>query len=340
MPSIIEKLYKGSSFLELTKENESRLPSEKDIRKNYTLEILGTGLLKIIPNNVDSSHAYIISTAIHGNETAPIEIVDGILKDFFKGSLQICAPTLFIFGSPKSMNIQKRFVDFNLNRLFAGAWRNTKPCYETTRAEELEKVCYDFRNEFNKHQLAHYDLHTAIKPSKHEKFAIYPFAIERAKVSETQIAFMEDLGCEAVLFSKSKSTTFSCFSANELRAESFTVELGKVWPFGKNPTENFKKADDTLRSLLSGHYVTREKPSESLIKYDVHSSIIKQGSNFKFLYTKDVDNFESFAKDTPLYEDNGKIYKTEEDELALIFPNTDVEIGQRAGLLLRRRRND
>ncbi|TMP70203.1 succinylglutamate desuccinylase, partial [Pseudoalteromonas ruthenica] len=55
-----------------------------------------------------------------GNETAPIEICDQLIQSIIKGELVLKQRVLFIYGNPKSINIAKRFVEENLNRLFNG----------------------------------------------------------------------------------------------------------------------------------------------------------------------------------------------------------------------------
>ncbi|TMP49795.1 succinylglutamate desuccinylase/aspartoacylase family protein, partial [Pseudoalteromonas sp. S1612] len=67
-----------------------------------------------------TSKNVVLSSAIHGNETAPIEICDELIKNIISGKLELQQLVLFIFGNPQSINIGKGFVEENLNLLFNG----------------------------------------------------------------------------------------------------------------------------------------------------------------------------------------------------------------------------
>jgi succinylglutamate desuccinylase len=327
----LKQLLGGSSFLEITKNNPKSLAAETQIHGNYQLTIHGTGFLEIIPNN-SLNIATIISTAIHGNETAPIEICDEIIQEVISGKLELKYPTLFILGNPPGMNAAKRFVDYNLNRLFDGNHKNIDPCYETQRAREIEEVVHDFYQRHNTDEKRHYDLHTAIKPSKHEKFAIYPFSPNKERSIE-QMNIMGLLGANVILYSTSKSTTFSYHTSANYNAHSFTVELGKVHPFGQNPIENFKKTRENLKKFLNGTLEIGHKLSNDIIAYQVHHSVIKETEEFDFYFPDNTENFTLFKKGEKIYKDRDTEYIADCD-VRVIFPNKNVINGQRAALLV------
>ena len=62
----------------------------------------------------------VLSSGVHGNETAPIEICDKMIRQLLAGEMALDVRLLFIFGNPASMNIAQRFVEENMNRLFSG----------------------------------------------------------------------------------------------------------------------------------------------------------------------------------------------------------------------------
>ena len=105
-----------------------------------------------------------------------------LVSDIINEKTQLKQRTLFIIGNPVSMNIAQRFKHENLNRLFCGKYHSISPCYEKYRAEKLEQYVTDFFSGKNS-ELAtddkainhHYDLHTGIRHSTHEKCAIYPY---------------------------------------------------------------------------------------------------------------------------------------------------------------------
>src|SRR5690606_41080425 len=93
-------------------------------------------------------------------------------------------------------------------------------------------MCRQFAMAHQGLTLSHYDLHTAIRPSKRERFALYPFVPGRS-VPGTQCTFLLEAEVETLLLQHQVSTVFSSFTASLLKAESFTVELGKVERFGE-----------------------------------------------------------------------------------------------------------
>lgn len=335
--SIIKKILNGESFLSLTMSNDTYMEAETFSDHDYFYQLYNTGILAITPlllkGEEKVGQSLILSCGIHGNETAPIEIVEELLSKICRKELKLTLPTLFILGNPRGMNIEQRFEGFNLNRLFNGTYKNIEECYEKTRAQEIEEAVESFFHEFQKSEKIHYDLHTAIKESAHEKFALYPFLHER-KHCEKQISFIEDLGLDALVFSTNPSTTFSYHTSFNFNSHSFTVELGKVYRFGENPQENFKQAKTILEQLLEGSYEYSARSLKTLKLYDIEQSIIKNNDSFRFYFPDSTVNFELFQKDQKLWSEDGKDYFATKEKMRILFPNAGVKNGQRAGLLI------
>ena len=68
----------------------------------------------------------VLSCAVHGNETAPIEICRDIIHDITTEKQTVAHRTLFLIANPASINKGERFVEENMNRLFSGAHSNGK----------------------------------------------------------------------------------------------------------------------------------------------------------------------------------------------------------------------
>ncbi|MCT6981007.1 succinylglutamate desuccinylase/aspartoacylase family protein, partial [Salmonella enterica subsp. enterica serovar Oranienburg] len=78
---------------------------------------------------------------------------------------------LFLFGNPEAMRRGERYLELDVNRLFNGRHeKNIGP--EAMRAAELEQLARSFFSLPGRSRL-HYDLHTAIRGSKVEQFALY-----------------------------------------------------------------------------------------------------------------------------------------------------------------------
>lgn len=305
----------------------TRLPDGAEIRR------LDTGILELVPAAADDRRL-IISAGVHGNETAPIEVVNGLLNELISGHWTIGRRTLLILGNPLSMVAGDRFVDHNMNRLFSGA--HAKVPYagspEAERAALLEQTCRDFVGDAD--TVTHYDLHTAIRPSLREKFALYPF-VEGRKVPQDQCDFLLEADVHTLLLQHKSGTTFSSFSSSHLGAESFTIELGKVRPFGQNDLLRFKGIESALRRLFRDEPAPTPPNADELAVFEVVYEILNTGDDFQFHVPDDIANFTPYQPGTVIWEDGETRYKVGDVPEAIIFPNRNVPVGQRVGLLVR-----
>lgn len=297
------------------------------------VNVLGPGVLSFTPQ-VPSGKAIVLSSGIHGNETAPIEICEKYVVDILMEKITVAHRVLFIFGNLPAMDSATRFIDENLNRLFSGA--HTRPevnqnSYECSRAKELEQfVSHFFMAGDHSEERYHYDLHTAIRPSKNEKFAVYPYLHGKAH-SKEQLSFLLACGVDTFLLSGSTTTTFSYYSSQQFDAHAFTVELGKVQPFGHNDMSRFSQVRDTMERFICGRSIESKpfKNSDFSI-YQVNQVINKSQHDFTLDFSDDLPNFSDFPAGTLLAHETGAEYRTAHDGEAVVFPNANVAIGQRA----------
>ncbi|WP_166263199.1 succinylglutamate desuccinylase [Marinobacter caseinilyticus] len=301
------------------------------------IERLGTGVLALTPSQDTSDHRLIVSAGVHGNETAPIEVLNHLVTELLDARWQVRRPTLLILGNPPAMVAGSRFIEHNLNRLFSGAHQSPPHAgsAEAARASWIERTCKRFTGQA---QVVHYDLHTAIRPSMREKFALYPYIPDR-EVSRDQLEFLLASEVPTLLLQHKAGTTFASFSSTELGAESFTIELGQVHPFGENDLSRFAGIQDSLRQLM------RNQPPAAAGKYDVSEmvvfevveEIIKTDHHFQFHVPDDVANFTEYAPGEIIWQDDHRCYRVGNQPEAIVFPNRDVPVGQRVGLLVRKR---
>lgn len=283
-----------------------------------------------------NSEALIVSAGVHGNETAPIEVLNGLVSELIDGACALACPVLLILGNPPAMVAGERFLEVNLNRLFDGAHRRGEydGLAEAARAKFLEEACRQFATA---HPLAlyHYDLHTAIRPSHRERFALYPFVQDRS-VPADQCDFLLEAEVETLLLQHKAGTTFSSFSSSQLNAESFTVELGKVRPFGQNDLQRFSGIRDALRRRFRGQAApSPQPPFDQLTVFKVVHEILNTGRNFRFHVPDDVANFTEYAPGTVIWEDDVTEYRVGDSPEAIVFPNPQVPVGHRVGLMIR-----
>jgi succinylglutamate desuccinylase len=332
----IQTLTASGKFLQSSRQCPEQFsqPFEFILGNGTQVKITGPGIIMFSPQN-SSDKDIVLSCGVHGNETAPIEICDGYVQEILTGNINIAQRVLFLFGNLPSMDIAQRFVEENMNRLFSGA--HSKDCSELNqerlRAKELEQAVSDFYLQAETKGTRtryHYDLHTAIRASKNDKFAVYPFRQEKPWETE-QLEFLLACGVNTILLSGSPTTTFSYYSSNKFGANAFTVELGKVKPFGQNDMSQFSQVKLTLKRLICGEDLELKTfEHNDFYIYKVNQVINKQHADFALNFPDDAPNFEDFALGEILASEPGRDYVAEYAGEAIVFPNADVEIGQRA----------
>nr|WP_228497415.1 succinylglutamate desuccinylase [Shewanella intestini] len=318
----------------LSQTKQIQPPQTFDLPNGIAVDVLDNGVISFTPLNYTKD--IILSCAIHGNETAPIEICNQLIDDILSLKIELKQRVMFIIGNPEAILNKSRFIDENLNRLFSGAHSKGQGLTnkERHRAKALEAhVALFFAKNDNKQRI-HYDLHTAIKPSKHEKFAIYPYRPGRSYSAE-QIVLLGLCGVNTILYHHEPTTTFSYYSSNKFNADAFTVELGKVMPFGENDMQKFAATQTTLTTLLSETNLPQIPFDPTHFNlYKVARSINKHHDDFEFNFSHSTENFTQFTQGELLATEGGQQIRIEHDIEAIVFPNANVPVGQRTVLCL------
>lgn len=306
------------------------------------VSVVDTGVIIFEPitsEYTETSKDIVISSGVHGNETAPIEICNELIRQLLAEEIIAKQRVLFLFGNPQAIYNGTRIVDENLNRLFSGEHSRGAGLInpERIRAKQLEQYVADFFNKKPKElgrQRIHYDLHTAIRGAKHEKFAIYPFRHHRAYNAE-QLTFLEAAGVDCVLFHHEPTTTFSYFSSNEFGADAFTIELGKVFPMGQNDLSNFAEMSEMLTRLITATPLRLPEYDPSRLHlFRVSRALVKHAEPYEFTFATDVQNFTTYQQGDVLAVEAGQEIKVEAEMEAIVFPNAKVPVGQRTLLCL------
>lgn len=272
-----------------------------------------------------------LSCGIHGNETAPVELVGRVLDSLLKGELTAKARLMIAFGNPGALRSGDRYLDDDLNRLFGKSVDLTGTGPAALRARELERLTADFFAASGHRSKIHYDLHTAIRGSAIEKFAIYPYPHE-APFDLVEVARLAACGIEAVLVQTKPSPTFSYFSRRYGGAHGFTLELGKARPFGDNREIDLSALEAELRRLVAGDMRRHQVAPPRL--FTVAREIIKTSEAFKLHLADSVENFTLLEQGTLIAEDGDQQWIVTEAEARIVFPNPKVKPGLRAGLLV------
>lgn len=337
----------------------------------FQWEYWGEGLLVFSPK-AGYRKSLILSAGIHGNETAPIELLSKITDDLFNGALQLNIRLMCVLGNPDAIRLGRRYIEHDMNRMFDGAYQHLPVHAESQRALVLEHAVQRFiqdADQGTRHY--HFDLHTAIRSSLLPTFALFPFQSHAYDEYVLQCLASADL--DAVVFHQALGHTFSHFSSHCLGIASVTLELGQAKAFGENDLDQFKAIDRVLRTVIEAGAL-RERSKARLRQFKVIDSIVKMAEDFELQVASDVANFTAFqqgeviatqghdmldadhdagdqAEDKTSRKDLShenlstaviakqnveqiKDYVVQQPQVFLLFPNAKVKVGLRAGLIL------
>ncbi|WP_175776754.1 succinylglutamate desuccinylase [Burkholderia anthina] len=295
----------------------------------------GDGLLALEPVAADAADAactsVLVSAGVHGDETAPIELLSMLVRDLAAGALPLACRLLVVLGNVPAMRAGERYLDDDLNRLFSGRHAQVPASREAPRAVQLETAAAEFFAAAPAGSARwHVDMHTAIRASVFEQFALLPHT--GTPPTRTMMEWLGDARIAAVLLHTAKGNTYSHFTAEHCGVLACTLELGKVRPFGQNDLSRFAPADRAVRKLVSGAPGDRDAPLPRV--FTVIDQITKQSDALELFVAADVANFTAFARGTVLAQDGDYRYTVKHDEERIVFPNPTVKPGLRAGLLV------
>ncbi|TDF41553.1 succinylglutamate desuccinylase [Alteromonadaceae bacterium M269] len=336
--SLVQRLKSKGDFFAISLDEPQLLENREsfELENGTQVSVLDSGIIRFTPATTPNK-AVVYSCAVHGNETAPIELCDDLVTRALTGQITIVQPLLVIFANLPAIKIGQRFVEENMNRLFSGTHSKGVSVLndERKRAKRIEEVVTEFFTSYpelsDRH---HYDLHTAIRDSKHEKFAVYPY-IENQPRSEEACYFLKASGIDTVLLSDKPTTTFSYFSSSQFNAQAFTLELGKVRPFGQNDMSRFSDIKSQLDDIVcTATYQPASCDLNELNIYRVNQTILRETDSFKLHFDDDIPNFTGFSLDEVMASEDSVEHKAEFEGEAIVFPNAKVALGQRALLTL------
>ncbi|RTR61068.1 succinylglutamate desuccinylase [Pseudomonas aeruginosa] len=315
-------------LLPLTLASQPPALREQRLAHGVTLLWLAEGVLQVEPDAALPGHL-LLSAGIHGNETAPVEWLDRLLCGLGSGAIRLRRRLLLILGNPAALRAGTRYVESDLNRLFNGAVRDEQS-EEGARAAELERLASDFFANATGPRL-HYDLHTAIRGSQFERFALFPWHPGRP-MAEEECLRLGQAGMQALLSHNQVGRTFSAFTQDALGAHSFTLELGKARPFGANAALDLSALDRVVQDWLQAAPMTCAAKAPQ--RFRVAGSVIKRSPDFVLHLAGDVENFTPLTPGSLLAEDGDERWQVSEADARILFPNPTVACGQRAGLIV------
>ena len=177
----------------------------------------------------------------------------------------------------------------------------------------------------------HLDLHTAIRPSVYPTFAIVPDLVEEG-AKAALIAWLGQAAIGAIIMNPQSAGTYSYYSAEHCGAAASTVELGRVGTLGQNDLSLFDDVSQALDGLLRGLPARPVKESPHVFK--VAQEIIKHSDEFRMAFDRGTQNFTSLPQHAVIASDGETVYTVQHAEELVVFPNPDVRVGLRAGLMV------
>jgi len=272
----------------------------------------------------------LLSVGIHGNETAPVELLMPWVDNLLAGKVAVAWRLMVVLGHPAALREQKRYLHTDMNRLFGGRWQQFPESPETARAQRLEEAVSRFWNAGQESCRWHLDMHTAIRDSYHSRFGVLPLRV--TPYDEDFLRWLGSAGLEALVYHQQPAGTFSHFTTEHFNASSCTLELGKARRFGENCLEDFAVTQDALYALLAGNLTT--EAAVAPLRYRVSQQITRQSPDFILHMSDDTRNFTAFTQGTCLAEDGDNQTRVQKETEYVLFPNPNVALGLRAGLML------
>ncbi|NMM25789.1 MAG: succinylglutamate desuccinylase [Glaciimonas sp.] len=309
----------------------------------FTVSQPGPGMLQIISRSAPAARmSVLLSVGIHGDETGPIEMLAHLLDELAAAPQQLGVDLMIVVGNPAAIAQQRRFIEADLNRLFSDKRGALQSVAEAVRADAIMHATAAFfaRSAAPKW---HLDLHTAIRPSHYPTFAIVPEStIEAGKqalsltLSLSLTHWLAHAGVEAEVFSPQSANTYSSFSARECATVSATVELGQIGALGQNDASLLAQPQAALAALLRADPLVLSASAAVRLprRFKVAQEIIKRSADFRMGCDRNTHNFTSMRQGEIIASDGESVYRVQQAQEYIIFPNPDVGVGLRAGLML------
>lgn len=298
-----------------------------------SVRVPARGILQLsAPAGVRSRPRVLLSVGVHGDETAPLEMLGYILHEFAGSPRRLGVDLMIVVGNLAAVAAGKRYIDADLNRLFRmerGDRGDLQGTAEAERADQIMRATASFFS-IPDAEKWHFDLHTAIRASHYPAFAVVPAGIaERNR--DALLGWLGRAAIEAVILSPSSAGTYSAYTAERHGASSATLELGQVAALGSNDLNRFADTATALTRFLSSGIP--DGASAPAI-FRVRQELIKHSDAFSMSFDQNTKNFTPLQPGELIARDIDIEYKVGAATEYVVFPNPGVRAGFRAGLMV------
>jgi len=272
----------------------------------------------------------LLSVGIHGDETAPIDMLAHLLDALARDPHALAIDLMVVVGNLVAIGQGRRYIDADLNRLFRADRGVMQSTAEANRADTIMRATASFFAGPDAEKW-HFDLHAAIRPSHYPTFAVVPATIADVRRN----ALLGWLGCAgigAAILNPKPAGTFSAYSAAAFGAASATVELGQVGELGGNDLSRFADTRGALDEFIQSGRVPSGEDTPHVFR--VAQELIKNSDAFRMAFDRNTLNFTPMQPGTVIAEDGDMVYRVGGETEYVVFPNPDVHVGLRAGLMV------
>ncbi len=296
----------------------------------FTVGQPASGILTIRSAAGTARASVLLSVGVHGDETGPIEVVAHALDALAHSPAELAVDLMVCVGNIDAIAAGKRFIDADLNRMFRAQRGALASAAEAARADTMIAATDAFFAGAGPVRW-HLDLHTAIRPSVYPTFAIVPDLIADAG-KRALVAWLGQAAIGAIIMNPQSAGTYSYYSAEFHGAAGSTVELGRVGTLGQNDLSLFADVSQALAELLRGAPGAPAKVEPHVFK--VAQQVMKLSDGFRMAFDRNTRNFTALRQGEVIATDGDTVYTVQHPEELVVFPNPDVRVGLRAGLMV------
>lgn len=288
------------------------------------------GILRVQRAAAPPRASILVSVGVHGDETGPLEMLAHLLDALSRQPHALAVNLMICVGNPAAIREGRRFIDADLNRMFRSERGAMAGTAEAARADAMIAVSTEFFRDAGP-QRWHLDLHAAIRPSLYPTFAIVPELI-KGKAKAALSGWLGQAAVKAVIINPKSAGTFSYYSAEHFGAAAATLEIGQVGTLGKNDLNLFTEVGLALDGLLRAAAPAAARPAPQVFR--VVREIIKTSEAFRMAFGPGTPNFTALPGGAVIATDGATVHTVGHAEELVVFPNPDVRVGLRAGLMV------
>lgn len=300
----------------------------------FAVNLPAAGILQIASGAPPRAMSLLLSVGVHGDETGPIEMLAHLLAELAESPQELAVDLMVVVGNLEAIAQGQRFIGADMNRLFCADRGELASVAEAARADAIMQATEAFFAAPST-QKWHLDLHTAIRLSHYPTFAIVPEPISDAGKQALR-NWLGHAGIGAMVMSPKSAGTYTAYTARQFGTVSGTLELGQVGTLGNNDLSLFIQPKAALDALLRADSSVLSAPAAASLPhaFRVAQEIVKLSDGFRMAFDRSTQNFTALQQGEVIASDGATIYSVQHAEEFVVFPNPDVRIGFRAGLMV------